>query len=222
MLKKILIMSMITCMSVFLIPALAFAGAPLEWQFNKDGDSEGWEPSKGRFAEFAVKGGSLTAEVAHKDPYFVRGGNEFDASTHKYLILNVKNETNGKVIGVFWGTKDNPGFAGARTKNFNVEQSKAFKQYVVDMSEHKEWKGTITDLRLDIPNNVPSAEGKFAIDYIVFSDKPELKAKEAPKPAPSAPAANPKTGDAGLMPYLLLAFISGVVLLSARKLRKQN
>jgi hypothetical protein len=224
MLKKTVITSMIVCLSVFLIPVLAFAGTGAEWHFNKDGDTEGWAPAGGeRLNGFTAKGGYLTGTIVKPDPYFSLKEVGLDGDKYKYLIINLKNQTNSERVALFWGTSEAPGFHGSRRTLLQTEaNSNEFKQYVLDLSEIAAFKGTITDLRLDIPDFDKKEQGSFSVDYIVFSDTPEYSVKKAEKPAASQPVNNPKTGDMGVMPYILLAMISGLMLVSARKLRKQN
>src|SRR5690606_23109905 len=54
-------------LGLFVQPAVA-EGAAVAWEFDTDGDAEGWEPTNG-VADFTVADGTLRTTVTGFDPY---------------------------------------------------------------------------------------------------------------------------------------------------------
>lgn len=132
------------------------------WQFNTDGQLEGWALSM--IAPGEVKGGLLVGETVGRDPILQISGLQVDAENTRYLKIRMRNNT--KDLGqVFWATTDSQ-VSESNSLRFEVIGDGEFHDYVIDLGKSSQWRGLVTTLRID-PTNQPGV--KLAIDKIEFS-----------------------------------------------------
>ena len=135
------------------------------WEFNTEGDPEGWGPMMG-LEHFQVRGGCMTARTATRDPAFsthVR----FDARRFDRMIVRMKLDK-GTRAQLFW----RPHGAGESEQTslaFATIPDGEFHEYLLELSAVKTWQGKIMGLRLD-PNSEPGAH--VQIDFIRLLEKP--------------------------------------------------
>ena len=133
-----------------------------EWDFLTD--LEGWELTKSLSG--SASNSILNLSITGTDPYMISPDNlGMDADSAKYVLLNMKNGTNTSAGRFYWTTN--------ATTHFNFDYSTPvnllpndteLRNYVLDMGEESNWKGTIKRIRLDPSSSANS--GTFDIDYI--------------------------------------------------------
>jgi len=134
------------------------------WDFDKDGDGEGWGPMMG-LDDFTVANGAMSATVVSSDPAFAcsiasfQGG--VDARTYPYARIRMKVDA-GAEAQLFWGGP-RVRESEAASIRFSLIADGEFHDYVLRLSEVATWRGEISRLRLD-PNSDPGSH--VAIDYI--------------------------------------------------------
>jgi len=130
------------------------------WEFNTDGDAEGWT-SNGQVAELAVRGGSLAGRSTGRDPTLSVGGMQVEADQLHRLRFRFRADKPGQVQ-IFWATTLTK-MSGQTVINIATPGDNAWHDYDVDLAKHRNWRGVITDLRFD-----PTGAGgvSFALDSI--------------------------------------------------------
>lgn len=138
----------------------AASGPP--WEFDTAGNREGWWAAN-RVSNLKTTGGSLVGDITGADPYIIGPRYpDINADVYRYIRIRMKSTADSSAE-FFWGTQADPVHRGGREVAFTVIPDGQFREYVVDMSIHPEWKGLVNTLRLD-PANGPA--GRFEVDYI--------------------------------------------------------
>lgn len=136
---------------------------PPSWEFETDGDTEGWSELHG-VAPLETRGGSLVVESVADDPYITTGPVN---SPSQYSTLTIEMTVSGSgetVPGqVFFAPEADPIHTEPNSITFDVIADGAPHEYVLDMSSVPGWEGTIVDLRLD---PVPDAGRTITIDSV--------------------------------------------------------
>jgi hypothetical protein len=130
------------------------------WEFNTDGDLEGWT-SNSHVAGLEVKGGSLRGRSTGYDPLLIVAGLQVEALRLHHLRFRFRADTPGKVQ-LFWAT------TMAKMSNLtNIDVDVAgdgqFHEYDVDLAKNLRWRGLVKEFRFD---PAVRAGVKFEIDYI--------------------------------------------------------
>ena len=151
-----------------------------QWEFNIPGDSEGWTIAS---ATATVTEGNFygndtdlqTGWNGRYDPALSSPALSFAANNYKTLKIRMKHEiqvdktdeNNGEFKLVVYFKSSAGGLAESRTFRADLEKSSngEYIEYTFNLADHKDWTGTISQIRVDPFNNVP---GEFWIDYIRF------------------------------------------------------
>lgn len=136
------------------------------WTFDKDGDCEGWTSP----LTMTVENGYLSASPANPDPYLLHKVN-FKYNDYHVMIVGLKNTgaLRGKT-GYLYFTTDKSGTLSADkmiSAKYRVPSGTAVGdtvEIIFDLSSNPKFKDTITTVRFDPYNDLPS----FSIDYIRF------------------------------------------------------
>jgi hypothetical protein len=145
--------------------------AAVAFEFNTDGDREGWSNWNG-VAPLTVSGGLLRGTITGYDPYIGRTGLSVDAAANPYVVIRMRLSMEG-TCQLFWATDEEPSMSEPKSEHFSSGPAGAFRTHVIDLSEHAEWAGTVTALRIDPPSEASS--GTLEIDFIrvgTFADVP--------------------------------------------------
>ena len=131
----------------------------------------------------------LKINILGDDPYFMSPGNlKVEASKYKKIKIKLLNQTS-HVLDIFWTSNDYPYIRPeARQRCLLGSDScyennsgfliKGFIEYTIDLTENKEWKGLIYQLRIDPgdgpdPDNINNGkiqkEEYMLIEYLKFS-----------------------------------------------------
>ncbi len=131
------------------------------WEFNTDGDFEGWTPNGYLKAE--VKDGLLTAETTGPDPILQGPGVQIEAATMHTLSIRMRSSAADRAQ-LFWATTVSTQ-SESNSFRFDVIGDNELHDYELDLRGSPQWRGLITSLRFD-PANRPGV--KVAIDHIRF------------------------------------------------------
>ncbi len=136
---------------------------PNQWEFEVPGDLEGWTCStQFYFSRARVKDGQLQLKSMSVDPNMSRNV-DFDSSKYKTIKVRVKNESDSNVMQVFWASSIAGGISAQNCQTVTISKNdEDFVEYTFDMSKHANWKGKITQLRID----PIAAMGPISFDYI--------------------------------------------------------
>ncbi|MEY3896474.1 MAG: hypothetical protein RLZZ214_1994, partial [Verrucomicrobiota bacterium] len=149
------------------------------WNWNRNGNALGW--TKGGTATVpTISGGLLSSTSTGNDPQLVSPNNlTFEANAVNTLIVRFKNTSSQAAAALYWSRGDAAGFVGTRVKGFPiVANDSGFTTYTVDLSTTPEWTGTITQLRLDLPQN-ESTGAVSAVDWVDLQYAGELPKPDA-------------------------------------------
>ena len=131
------------------------------WEFNTDGDLEGWSPN-GQLEVEAV-GGLLVGRSVGRDPVLGGPAVKLDAARFQTLLVRMRT-SQADPAQLFWGTA----VSGQSEKNsvrFELIGDGAFHDYQIDLGACPQWRGLIVSVRFD-PANTPGVE--LAVDHIRF------------------------------------------------------
>lgn len=137
------------------------------WTFNTDGDAQDWEALHD-VKPLTVTGGRLVVEVTGGDAYIGSPPVAVEAAEHPGVIFRARATAPD---GVVYFASQNGGFSPARYRAFQLPADGQFHEVKVDLSDHPEWKGLITQIRLDFHPAPCTAE----IGWVRFLDKPKGK-----------------------------------------------
>lgn len=148
-----------------------FLSSTLDWRFDRDGDAEGWAETHD-LAPFQVSGGTLRTRSTGGDPYMTSPLIRAEANRYPFVSLRmkVKIPPGGVPDGqIFWTREDDPYTSEQKSMHFPLIPDGEFHIYNVKVADSPEWRGTITQIRLD-PGSGAGIE--VEIDWIKLSEKP--------------------------------------------------
>jgi hypothetical protein len=145
------------------------APAPLtkaDFQFNTDGDSEGWGEANS-LAEPTVKNGTLTLTFTGPDPYLCRSWLHLKPNQYARIKVRMKLPVCDPVAQFFWTTSEEPAFRDDKYVNFPVQPDGQWHEYEIPVGTHPKWHGqAVRAIRLD-PTTGGAAQGsKVEIDWL--------------------------------------------------------
>ena len=137
---------------------------PYQYEFNTDGDMEGWTKSGVAFAQ--VADGSMYLKSVSTDPLVQFNNININADEyHSKVTIRMKNLTGASNLILYFLTDTEPDYGpvgNPRRLEVPTTASEDWIEYTYDISENPSWKGTIKLLRVD-----PSSKmGDIYIDYI--------------------------------------------------------
>ncbi len=134
------------------------------WDWNVDGDREAWTP--GNIATPGNPAGGVWAfDTAMGDPILYSPLTWIDADRHKRVRVHMSNT--GSASGeLFWWRSDTAS-EGNQHQRFDISTDGAMHTYEIDLSEHAEWRGIVTRVRLD-PND--GGGGAITLDWMRISE----------------------------------------------------
>ena len=142
------------------------------FDFNRDGDSEGWEPSSD-ITKFEIKNGYL-ALSSTKNVSSITIKTDFSASNVSAIKICMKKSL-GISAQLLWASDKVGPISRNNMTKFTVIDDKKFHTYYVYVEDLPNWKGMITKLRL-MPGFVPSKKrSNIEIDSIALLNIPFIK-----------------------------------------------
>jgi hypothetical protein len=141
------------------------AGRQTKWQFNIDGDAEGWQPTS-QLEDFNITGGLLSMRATGNDPYMESGDITIPADEYTTVAITMRIEASNAYAGqIFFVTDNDPNYSESKSFVFEVIPDEEFHTYILNMSEISGWRDIIKAFRLDPMDTA----GVIEIDSIVFS-----------------------------------------------------
>jgi hypothetical protein len=139
----------------------------IDFQFDGDGDLEGW----GSFAGLSgatVGDGALTMTLGTRDPHFERMYLRIAPDTYKALRVRMSVTGGDAMAQVFWITSEEPALADTRYMNFPIVPDGEWHEYEIPVGEHERWAGQeIRGLRLDPSTGGAEPVATVRIDWIM-------------------------------------------------------
>ena len=121
----------------------------IDFQFNTEGDMEGWDGLTGLSKE-RVADGSLTMALGARDPHLRRVYLRVAAGTCQALRVRMRVTGGLPKAQVFWTTSDEPLFTATKHITFSIVPDGAWHEYEVPLEQHEHWGGKeIRGIRLD-------------------------------------------------------------------------
>jgi hypothetical protein len=144
------------------------SGSGASWEFNADGELEGWSPDYQATA--SVSGGSLQVTATGTDaqiynPSYSASTSLGLSSSNRYLHIRMRNTTGSTNATVFFITDGDQTWDGAKSKSLAIAPYSDYTDYVIDMGTVAGWLGTIRKLRID-PGDPSVNGGTYDIDSI--------------------------------------------------------
>ncbi len=150
------------------------------WDWNNAGDRDGWN-SNDHIDAWIVADGNYTVHIPNKeDPNIMSPGVYIPAATYKVLRITYTNSTGNSNAQLFWTTTSS-GWSEANSCKFTTIADSSTHTLEVDLSQNANWKGTVTQLRLDMTRG---GSGNFSIDQLAIQN---IMTPEEPKPTEPKP-----------------------------------
>jgi len=151
----------------FRYPAFPSPLTEINFQFNTDGDLEGWEGFHS-LASSTVTGGRFVAKFSGDDPYLCRLFLRVPADRYSKIRVRMRLHSGSKQGQFFWATAAEPAFRDDKYMNFTVIPDGEWHEYVVPVGEHPRWRGQpIRAIRLDPVTGGAESGSQVEIDSIV-------------------------------------------------------
>jgi hypothetical protein len=132
------------------------------WEFEVDGDTEGWLATN-QLASLQVSNGHLTTQSTGDDPYMLSPGFAVDAKAFPIIEIRMKvSSGGGGGARLYFITASDNTYDETKALDLSTLGDGQFHTYTLDMSAVKGWNGTITQIRLDPTDTQASVE----VDYI--------------------------------------------------------
>jgi V8-like Glu-specific endopeptidase len=140
------------------------------WDFNTNGNSEGWLSANP--ANATVANGVVTATVTSNDPQISKGNAVYvSGNLAKRILVRYRSSATG-TTQLFWGRVGSPGFAGAKSTSLAYSPANAWAGLVLNpisvAAGSTDWtEQIINNLRFDPSGTTNSI---YEIDWIALSD----------------------------------------------------
>lgn len=146
-------------------PAIAYTEASpvgdLDWDFNAEGNSEGWTPINQLTG--SVSGGAYILTASGNDPYAHSADNlNYNLSGKSCIEIRMKNNTDSTSAKLFFITDVSGIYNEAKSFTFVTAPNSNYTTYQVNTTINSSWTSSLRQLRFD-PGE---ATGSYEVDYI--------------------------------------------------------
>ncbi|MFC5407183.1 hypothetical protein [Cohnella soli] len=146
--------------------AEASGAGNLAFEFDTDGDMQGWATSGHGIVTASVHGGALNLSLNSSDPFWYGPTLHLSANPAQVMILRAKSDK-GSHMTIYYDTDLSPGTSEQKTIKFGIIPDGQYHEYRVKVGAHPLWDGTIQTFRMDLePEN--SYPANVSVDYIRF------------------------------------------------------
>jgi len=150
----------------FEYPVLPPPLAAIDFQFDEDGELDGWGGFNS-LADPVVEGGTLTLTFTGSDPLMVRSFLSLEPDQHSQIVVRMKLEGCNAEGQLFWTTSEEPQFSDNKYLNFRISPDGEWHEYTIPVATHDRWKGkAIRAIRLDPTTGGAQPGSKVEIDWI--------------------------------------------------------
>lgn len=132
------------------------------WEFNADGDTEGWDVWN-QLDPLQIRNGSLITKSTGNDPYMASPRIYIGATDFPRIEIRMKISA-GNTADLYFITGSESIYDESKVLHFPIISDGQFHIYSLNMSTVKTWSGEITQIRFDPTNSQADIE----IDYIHF------------------------------------------------------
>lgn len=138
--------------------------APNVWNFDADGNMEGWSLNSSIIGN--AGGGSLNLTAVGMDPYITSPQDlGYNINLYNAVKLKMKNNTPDNQARVFWITDTDTVWDENKSAIISlVPNDSEYTEYTVYLRANNTWRGTLEQMRIDPMDNV--ASGSVSIDNI--------------------------------------------------------
>ena len=140
-------------------PEMAASRSGATYEFNVDGDLEGWGQTNS-ISTLTVAGGTLQCTVIGEDPYFASPLFSINAAENPLVLIRMKVSNPGD-CQIYWETVAEPNMDEEKVKVFQSGEANEWQLYVLNMTAHPKWTGVIRRFRIDPPESA----GQVEVDY---------------------------------------------------------
>jgi len=119
------------------------------WEFNTEGDAEGWGPMMG-MGQFGVSGGAMHCVTTSRDPAFTSPVLQVPANRFRKVLIRMKIDKAepGDQSQLFWETAT-AGISEAASTHSVLIADNQYHDYLLDVGSSDRWRGTIRGFRFD-------------------------------------------------------------------------
>ena len=152
---------------------------PSWWNFDTDGDLEGWSGFNQWIAS-TVSDGALRGVSAGNDAYVESAPTWVNTNLNSYAWVRM-SQTAGSTGRLYYITATDPVWNEEKSVSFAITPDGQMHDYFVDFGSLPQTNGVITQVRLD-PTN--AAGSQMAIDFLRLTDSTDLDQPPPPGPFP--------------------------------------
>ncbi|WP_274362138.1 hypothetical protein [Paenibacillus thermotolerans] len=157
------------CIPATKSPALAAGTDFIQYDFNEDGNLEGWMGIRNGVESYKVEGGALQLKLNGIDPFwYAPRPLGLTTTTEQAVTIRMKSN-NGTSVAVYFDTDVYPGLSQAKRLVIPIVADGEYHEYSIKAGGHANWKGTVQNLRLDL-EPAESVPAEVSIDYIKIGD----------------------------------------------------
>ncbi|GIP39480.1 hypothetical protein J31TS4_27600 [Paenibacillus sp. J31TS4] len=139
------------------------------YEFNEDGNAEGWMQFRNGVESYRVQEGSLHLKLNGTDPFWY--GPEpvgLTASADQTITVRMR-ATKGDSVAFYFDTTLYPGLSQSKRILIPIKADGEFNEYTVNAGVHPNWKGVVQKLRMDL-EPAASVPSEVSVDYIRIAD----------------------------------------------------
>jgi len=130
------------------------------WDFNQDGNFEGWEVQN-QLDPIQTSNGNLVTKSTGNDPFMISPTINADAASLSHIEIRMKISA-GNYAELYFMTNSEGTYDESKVLRFPITADGQFHTYIIDMTEATKWNGVITQIRLD----PVVTQATIEIDYI--------------------------------------------------------
>lgn len=133
------------------------------WEFNTDGNRQGWTTSN-ISSDTGPAGGLWSFVTSQSDPYLTSPNFEAPAESYYAVSVKIANQNTNTEGKIYFKTAAENYYSEDKSVSFVCSSGGGWVKHVVDMTTNAKWTGTITGIRVD-----PVSYGTIAacgVDYV--------------------------------------------------------
>lgn len=142
----------------------------IAYEFDQDGNAEGWLANYNGVEEYSVSEGSLHLKLNENDPYWYAPNRPgLEATADQTLTLRMR-ATNGESLAIYFDTDRYPGLAEAKRLIIPIQADGEYHEYTIKPGLHPNWSGEVQNLRIDL-EPFSSVPAEVSIDYFRIEER---------------------------------------------------
>jgi hypothetical protein len=147
---------------------------PPAYEFNVDGDREGWTLHRLTEVNGGPRNGTWICNAATNYPWFMGPVMHLDATACARVKIRMADfgpSVTNSMLKIYWRRRDDAKFSESRNKATRIKNTGEWTDYTLDMSRHADWNGDIVQIRID-PIGAGDAHN-VGLDYVRFEKQPK-------------------------------------------------